>query len=624
MCGILGAVASSGRVDVVRFSRQLDTLAHRGPDDSGVWVNRQEDVALGSRRLAVQDLSPAGHMPMSDVSGRVWIVFNGEIYNFQQLRAELAREHYAFKSETDTEVILAAYLQWGESCLDRLDGMFAFAIYDSRPEKNTIFLARDRAGEKPLYYYFREGELAFASELKALIETPFVPRVLDLDALNLYLAYGYVPGETCLLSGVKKLPPSHAVVFSCYTHKLRIWRYWFIPEPAPTTSDPEALATKLGELLRESVRLRLVADVPVGILLSGGLDSSLVTAAAAQVAGQRLRTFTVAFPKHPRQNEQQYALQVARYFATEHYELPVSECSVDLLETLACQFDEPLGDASLLPTYLVAQLTRQKVTVALGGDGGDELFGGYSHYSEAIRSARMRRGVPGFCLRAMGATARRLPVGFKGRAYLSRFASRSEDAAISGCMFDAAARQQIYSESVRNRLNGSVEKAEREKSRFWPETGTLVDRMTRLDFATYLPEDILTKIDRASMAVSLEMRAPFLDRHIVEFAFSDVPGCLKATTRKRKLLPRLLAKKWLPPDFDCDRKQGFGPPLADWLRNRLGSFFQDILSQVSSNLFCPRAVESLLRGQRQGYSNGSRLFALVMFEIWRRNYRVSL
>jgi asparagine synthase (glutamine-hydrolysing) len=644
MCGIVGSIHTNHPIDPVLFQRQCETLRHRGPDDHGVWFSADGCVALGNRRLAIQDLTPAGHMPMSDPSGQVWITFNGEIYNFESLRIDLETRGHTFQSGSDTEVILAAYLEWGTECLAHLNGMFAFAIYDGRwqgvdysrsssavdyqASGPCIFMARDRAGEKPLYYWHHIHGLAFASELKALMADPTFPRRLSLSALNMLLAFGYVPGEMCILEGVKKLPPAHALIYDIHTGNLCIWRYWALPGMCAREKamHAEECVDELANLLRESVRLRLVADVPVGVLLSGGIDSSLITAMAAHCSTRAVKTFTITFPGYAAYDEAPYARRVAQYFGTDHHELVAEPTTVDLLPELARCYDEPIADSSLVPTYLVSYLTRQHVTVALGGDGGDELFAGYLHYSLTLRRQRWRSRIPQPLRAVMAHGARRwLPVGFKGRNFLSSLGGDLGEGVVSaGLLFDATARRFLFAEPVRQSLNHQLLEPERHKLGLWQHNAEPVDQMTRLDFASYLPDNILAKVDRASMALSLEVRAPWLDRHIVEFAFGRVHGALKAVPRERKLLPRRLAQRLLPSGLDLNRKQGFSLPLASWLKGEWGYFMTHVLSEADSNLFARDALHRLVQGQRYGFSNTSRLFALTMFELWRREYRVDL
>ena len=368
MCGIIGIASKQAVVDRSWLAVGRDSMGHRGPDDAGEWWSTDGCVGFGHSRLSIIDLSPGGHQPMQDAAGELTIVFNGEIYNFSELREELAAKGAVFRSQSDTEVILAAYREWGADCLARLNGMFAFAIYDARQQ--TIFLARDRAGEKPLFYHRSGGVLRFASELKGLLADATLPRRIDPEALDCYLAMGYVPGERCILQGFNKLPPAHALRVDLQTGATKIWRYWQLPELEASAAhgrvDETALLDELENLLEDTVRRQLVADVPVGVLLSGGVDSSLVTAMAVR-ASSKVKTFTIRFPGHGTLDETEHARLIARYFDTEHVELEAAPTTADLLPRLACQFDEPMVDSSMIPTFLVSQLVRQHCTVALGG-----------------------------------------------------------------------------------------------------------------------------------------------------------------------------------------------------------------------------------------------------------------
>jgi asparagine synthase (glutamine-hydrolysing) len=420
MCGIVGMAVRSpvGQPDVLTVMR--DALVHRGPDDAGVWWAPDRRVGLANRRLAIIDLSPGGHQPMADVSGQLWITYNGEIYNYLDVRRELEGHGHRFRTASDTEVILESYRAWGLDCLSRLNGMFAFGLYDSVARR--LFLARDRAGEKPLFYWHEPGRLVFASELKALMANPAFPRDLDLQALDYYLAYGYVPGDMCILRGVRKLAQGQAMTYELETDVRRGWRYWQLPEPPRVTREsPDDMSRELEGLLEDAVRRQLVADVPVGVLLSGGIDSSLVTAVAARVSSAPVRTFTVSFPGHAAHDEGPYARLVAEHFGTRHTELAAKPATVELLPTLARQYDEPIADSSMVPTYLVSRLIREHAKVALSGDGGDELFGGYHHYRWIQRGAQLRRVVPGPVRRLIGTASRLLPVGLRGRNHLMAF-----------------------------------------------------------------------------------------------------------------------------------------------------------------------------------------------------------
>ena len=414
MCGFLALYSRTGQLDIHDVDVWRDSMQHRGPDDAGTWMRSDGHLALAHRRLSILDLSPLGHQPMADPTGKLHIVFNGEIYNHIDIRKELT-DVWQFRSHSDTETILAAYSKWGETCLERLQGMFAFVLYDA--ESGCLFAARDRVGEKPFFYRAHAGGFEAASELKALIEIPDFPRSVEPSALNSYLAFGYVQGDACILNGVNKLPPAHALHYHLESGKMKVWRYWQIPASDPST-DKRALLDTIETLLESSVRRQMVADVPVGILLSGGVDSSLVTALAARVSGRKVRTFTISFPGQGIHDESGYARLVSKHFGTDHTELAAEPATVELLPLLAHQYDEPMCDSSMVPTYLVSQLIRQHCTVALGGDGADELFGGYPTYQWALKQANLRSHVPSLLRSGAAACAKILmPLGVRGRNY---------------------------------------------------------------------------------------------------------------------------------------------------------------------------------------------------------------
>lgn len=621
MCGIVGVIATEPFRERPPLANMRDAMRHRGPDDAGEWWSADGRVGLAHRRLSILDLSPLGHQPMLTDDGKLSIVFNGEIYNFAEIRQELERIGYTFRSHSDTEVILAGYRAWGDACIARLRGMFAIALYDV--ERQRVLLARDRAGEKPFFYTLVNGQLRFASELKALLADPAVSRTLDISALDSYLAFGYVPGEQCLIEGVRKLPAGHLGVFDIAHGTLVISAYWKLPAPpADDDVDENELVDRLEQLLEDSVREQLVADVPVGVLLSGGVDSSLVVAMAARVSSKPVRTFTIAFPGHGVFDEGPYAQIVAKHFGTEHHELVAEPASIDLLPDLVRQYDEPIADSSMLPTYLVSRLIRPECTVALGGDGGDELFGGYHLYQVVLAQQALRRRIPGLLRRPLSAAAHRLPVGFRGRTYAQAISLDPIDAvAQSGLYFDRATRARI---SPLLRSNGPVAPAEALRARAASSVSGTLQQLTRADFASYMCDDILVKVDRASMLASLEVRAPFLDQRIIEFAFGSIPANLRTSINERKILLRRLAKRVLPSELDINRKRGFSIPIADWFRGEWGTYIEGILLSAPSTLLERAVVADLFAGQRRGLNNGQRLFALAMLELWRREYNIAL
>ena len=443
MCGIGGLVNFPTAQGRSSLRKMMDVLRHRGPDDAGHYWSPNGAVGLGHQRLSIIDLSPAGRQPMSDPCG-LTLTFNGEIYNFVELRDALLKKGHVFQTRTDSEVILNAYREWGIDCVQHLDGMFAFAIYDASLDR--LFLARDRAGEKPLYYWHNHRRFMFASELKALLASGLVDRHIDLAAFSSYLAYGYVERQQCILHDVNKLAPGHAMLFELDSGRVSSWAYWTLPAQAGNLDKkPEELVDELDMLLHRSVKERLVADVPVGILLSGGLDSSVVTAAAAHHSNGGVRTFTVSFPGESAFDERAHARLIANHFGTDHTELEADGSSIGLIEQLAKQCDEPIGDPSVIPTFLVAQLIRGSATVALGGDGGDELFGGYKHYSFLDYQRTIRSWLPAALRRLISESAACwLPPGAAGRNQLIGIDGDLCHAIVaSNVHFDHRSRQQL-------------------------------------------------------------------------------------------------------------------------------------------------------------------------------------
>lgn len=618
MCGIVGICSAAPIANRAWLAIGRDAMTHRGPNDAGEWWSGDGRVGLAHRRLSIIDLSPAGHQPMLDVSGDLAIVFNGEIYNFVELRNRLVGLGASFRSQSDTEVVLEAYRHWGTDCLRQLNGMFAFAIHDIG--RRAVFLARDRAGEKPLFYRHDGDTVRFASELKALLADSTVPRRIDPGALDCYLAMGYAPGDLCILQGFNKLPPAHAMEFDLRTGAAKVWQYWQLPEYTDGEGVNEVdLLDELETLFEDAVRKQLMADVPVGVLLSGGVDSSLITAFAAR-ATRQVKTFTIRFPGHGALDETEHARLIARHFDTEHIELEAQPASAEMLHTLARQFDEPMVDSSMIPTCLVSGLVRQHCTVALGGDGGDELFGGYGHHSRLLWMKNRLGGIPLPLRRGISRAAEKLmPVGLKGRNWLLGLSVDLDNGLpLIASQFDAGTRRRLM--AARPGWGAVAEGIIKKRI---PASAELLQRATRMDFQNYLPEDILVKVDRASMLNSLEVRAPMLDYRLIEFAFGKVPSRLKATQQEKKILLKRLTQRVLPLNFDRRRKQGFSIPLGAWLKD--GPFrelFHDVLLDPDC-MFEPHVVRGLLGGMGRGRSNGERLFALVMFELWRSEYGIS-
>jgi asparagine synthase (glutamine-hydrolysing) len=566
------------------------------------------------------DLSEAANQPFRINGYQASLIFNGEIYNFREIRNCLSLKGYTFTTSGDSEVLLTAYQEWGYSCLDHLKGMFAFAIYDE--VKNIVFAARDRVGEKPFFYHQSTHGLMFASELKALYENKSLNRKLNLNSLDVYLERGFVPGGSCMVDGFNKLPPANALVFDLGQGTLKKWQYWQIPD-TDQNSDPEdedTLLLKLEKVLEASVARQLQADVPVGVLLSGGVDSSLITALASRQT-EKLKTFSLGFPGHKKEDETPHAKLIANYFNTEHIELFAEPASADILPSLIEQFDEPMVDSSMIPTFLLTREVKKHCTVALGGDGGDELFGGYPHYSQWLTAQRYLSRFPSFVKKPLAQISQQfLPLGFKGRNFLNCMDKNFEKSIPRFPIhFDTFTRKSILKQQYRTKELYQDLYLEDFNS-----CGDIVGAATRADFKHYLAEDILVKVDRCSMLSSLELRSPFLDVDTIEFAFSKIQSNLKATPDNKKILLKKLAKKILPKDFNLMRKQGFSIPMNSWLeKGPFKELFWDVLTAPDC-IFEPSAVNKLLKGQSAGRNNGERIFALAQFEMWRSRYGISM
>ena len=624
MCGIAGIVGGApGRPTLEAMLAALD---HRGPDDRGTYLG--DDAALGMTRLAIIDLV-TGRQPMTSDDGHTTLVCNGEIYNFRALRAELEARGHHFRTRSDTEVILRAWEADGEGCVERLRGMFAFAIWDAR--RRTLFLARDRVGKKPLYYWQGGGAFVFASEIKALFCHPGPGRAVDWTALHHYLAYGYTPARRSAFAGIVKLPPGHTATLAGGTLTLR--RYWDLP-PAPAEAarvDTPELHERLRHEIREAVRLRLESDVPLGVFLSGGVDSSIVTASMREVTSGRIATFSIGFGAAAASwDELRFARQVAARFGTEHHEEILEPKAAELAPGIVRAFDEPFADSSALATFAVAAATVRHVKVALSGIGGDETFAGYPRYLGLALSEQWAR-VPRALRRAAGAVAvAALPESFTSRNlrdWVVRFAAGAERPLPERYFawtrfFDAPALAGLATPALLARLDGDPDAAGRVA---WGGRGhgAAMDGAFRVDLATYLPDDLLVMADRMTMANSLELRAPFCDHRVIETSLAIAPALKTHGFRLKGLLKTAYADV-LPRSVLGHRKQGFMIPLARWLRGDLRPLLDDLLSIErvrARGLFRVERVQALkqehLAGRR---SHADRLWTLMMAELWLREY----
>ncbi len=626
MCGIVGKVGFGTDVterDVVRMS---DAIAHRGPDDSGVYLAPDKRVGLGQRRLAIIDLSPGGHQPMT-LKDRYWIVFNGEIYNFQEKRAMLEKDGYTFRSHSDTEVILALYDKYREKCLDHLRGMFAFAIYDAKEQ--TLFCARDRVGKKPFKYYQDDKVFLFASELKAILTQPEYKKEPDYEAIHHYLTLQYCPAPLTGFKGIKKLKPGHYLLLNTKTGEHTITQYWQLDySKKQNLSEPE-WCERIMAKLDESVQLRMISDVPLGAFLSGGIDSSAVVGLMSKHSTQPVKTFSIGFEEE-KYNELPYARMVAEKFGTDHTEFIVRPDALDVLPMLVKQYEEPYADSSALPTYYVSKLTREHVTVALNGDGGDENFGGYSRYSVqkfALAYDRFKLLHKATALPASALLAKTVKNTLTERAH--RFAQTLADDYRHRyvnyiCYFTNDMKAQLYSPEFAQKM-AAYDSYDTVAQQFNAAgTANKMDQMLFADITTYLPDDLLVKVDIATMAVALEGRSPFLDHELLELT-AQIPFDLKLKGRddKKYILKKALADL-VPHEVMYRPKRGFSVPLEHWFRNDLKTYAYDTLlsdKAKSRGIFNPDAVKQVLDTHTQtGISLAYHIWALLTLELWFQTY----
>ncbi len=631
MCGICGLARPSAEEPIASslVSSMCRTIVHRGPDDEGVFVGK--GAALGARRLSIIDVE-GGHQPLSNEDRSIWIAHNGEIYNFPALREELQGRGHRFSTRTDTETIVHAYEEWGEDFVHKLRGMFAFALWDEK--RGKLLLVRDRLGVKPLYYVLlKDGTLVFGSELKALLAHPDVQRALEPRALDLFLTLEYIPAPHSIFKNIFKLPAGS--VLSYQSGRSDIKKYWDLTPRTPPSArssekDLPEITEKLYALLRESVGLRLISDVPLGVFLSGGIDSSTIVGLMRELGASPLRTFSIGF-EETSYNELEYARRIARKFQTEHEEFILEPKALDLTEKLIRHLDEPFGDFSIFPTYLVSHLARAHVKVILSGDGGDEVFGGYEHYQ-----AQKIAGYP--MVRALGrpsaAVVNRFPPSAKKKGSwnkLQRFLLGLQHSRASRhfrwMMFlSREDKNRLYSEDFARDLGGTGEVFEvdpfrdifRDLPSFDPVNGELY-----LDLKTYLSDDIMVKVDRMSMAASLEAREPLLDHKLIEYAFS-LPGDLKLRGLTTKWIFKKTMEPYLPRENVFRPKEGFSIPIKHWLRRELKDLMLEYLSEgrlKSEGYFRYDRVKAMVDSHLDGRKNYShQLWALLVFEIWKESY----
>jgi asparagine synthase (glutamine-hydrolysing) len=622
MCGIAGQLSFSGNEPpAAAIEAMAQTMVHRGPDDVGFY--RHGPVGFGFRRLSIIDLQ-GGHQPLFNEDQSLALILNGEIYNYKELRAQLREQGHRFATDSDAEVVLHLYEDHGDDCLDRLRGMFGFALFDKRRER--LLLARDRVGIKPLYYCVQPQCLWFGSEMKAVLADTQVPQRLDLGFLDDYLSYGYGLHPKTAFQAIRILPAAHLLTARAGDpSSVQVQRYWSPPAPEPHSLSEEEWVDALQRKLAESVRLHMRSDVPYGAFLSGGLDSSTIVALMAEQSDEPVRTFSIGFSVDE-VTELPYARQIAKKYATRHKERIVDPTDIDIVEALVDQFDEPFADCSALPTYLVSKIAAEEVKVILSGDGGDELFGGYNKYSRALGMAdRFGRLPPILRQHVARALAERWPFWLHGRGFLRRLSQDANGRLLQdGTFFDTADKRALLHPDLHRQLE-QQRNGENAFARFLDQHSHLDDlsRFELGDLHYYLVDDILQKVDRCSMAHSLEVRVPLLDHEVVELAFR-MPSDLKIRNGvKKQILRRAFGDK-LTPDVLSHRKQGFFAPIDQWFRDSLLPYATDrLLSRDSAlrDLLRPGFVRRILHAHRFGLRNLSeRIWCLVILEAWARRH----
>ena len=628
MCGICGWIGN--KIDEKVIKKMMGALSHRGPDDEGYYKwevgSGKWEVGLGHRRLSIIDLE-TGKQPIHNEDKSIWIVFNGEIYNFLELREELREKGHQFYTNSDTEVIVHLYEDLGQDCVRKLNGMFAFGLWDQREER--LLLVRDRLGIKPLHYAEVDGQLVFASEIKALLKHPAVKREIDLLSLSKYLTFEYVPAPNTIFKGIRKLLPGHLLIWE--KGRIATKQYWklsFSTEHGARST--EQIIERLLELLKASVKRQLISDVPLGAFLSGGIDSSSIAAFMSELVPGQVKTFCIGF-EDSSFDESNYAAEVARCLGCEHHQEILSpKKALDLVPKIADILDEPFGDASIIPTYLLSEFTRKHVKVSLSGDGGDELFAGYPTY-QAHRIAEFYLRLPQFIQRGIAGLARRLPVStanisldFKAKRFVSGlgFPPEIRNYIWLGS-FAPGEKENLFLSEVNEKLNQEDPFQEVREQLKGCDATNLLEKMLCLDMRFYLADDMLVKIDRASMANSLEGRVPFLDHTLVEF-IAALPANLKLRGLTTKYILKKAMKKRLPKGIANRPKKGFGIPVARWIKGELKELVLDMFSPTKikrEGFFCPQYIDRLLTDHFKGRKDNRKLiWTLLVFELWHQKY----
>jgi asparagine synthase (glutamine-hydrolysing) len=625
MCGIAGFISRDEHTGMPEsalvLERMCRVITHRGPDDHGAFF--KGPVALGMRRLSIIDLS-GGRQPITGCNRQVTIVFNGEIYNYRDLQRDLIARGHNFKTDSDTEVIVHAYEEYGSDCVQQLRGMFAFAIWNEASRE--LFIARDRVGKKPLYYTItKEGSFIFGSELKSLREHPEFAGELNFKALDAYLTFGYVPDPLTIYRDVHKLSPGHYLTFK--DSQISVEQYWDFPyeqEQEGAFQKESDCLVQLRALLDEAVRIRLVSDVPLGAFLSGGIDSSTIVGLMARHADHPVKTFSIGFHEDS-YNELKYARIAAKRFGTDHHEFIVTPEICQIIDELVWHFDEPFADSSAIPTYMVSKLAREFVTVVLSGDGGDELFGGYTRYALDRKRSGFARLPRALRLGVMQPASRKLPHGAWGRNYLHHISSEPLDRYIEDIsVFTRLNKPFLYTQDFARQLDRDAAGEHFRQHALKSRSTDPLDPLLYLDSKTYLPGDILTKVDRMTMAVSLEARAPLLDHKLVEFVCNRIPARMKMKKLETKHILKAAVSGLVPPEILNRPKQGFGVPIERWINEQLRDRVRGTLTEPRAEqrgLIDKHYVKLLLNEHERGRrDHATELWALFVLELWQRTF----
>ncbi|HMS41492.1 MAG TPA: asparagine synthase (glutamine-hydrolyzing) [Pyrinomonadaceae bacterium] len=622
MCGIAGFISKDKNAPVrereILLDKMCKIITHRGPDEQGATVEGR--AALGMRRLSIIDLK-GGQQPIYTEDDSMFIVFNGEIYNYQELKKELKLRGHRFKTNSDTETILLAYKEFGTDCLQHLRGMFAFAIWDKSDE--SLFIARDRVGKKPLFYSLtNNGSFVFGSELKVLQTHGEISGEMDFSALDAYLTFGYVPEEFCIFKNVQKLAPGHFLIFK--DGKITTEKYWdFRYEKPIDIKTEDEYAETLRELIKESVKIRMISEVPLGAFLSGGVDSSTIVGLMSQISASPVKTFSIGFNEDSF-DELKYARIAAKHFNTEHHEFVVTPDLVETVDELVWHFDEPFADPSALPTFMVSKMARDFVTVVLSGDGGDELFAGYTRYVTDKKRSGLEKLPSAFRENLLKPLSKALPHSAKGKNYLYNVSLEATERYIDSVSYlGNLKRKSLYSREFFNNLNGGFGKAENLFGQIARQvsTGNPIDNLLYLDSKTYLVSDILTKVDRMSMATSLEARVPLLDHKLIEFV-TNIPTELKLKNLETKYIFRKAISGIVPQEILNRPKQGFGVPLNEWINFQLKDRIHETLSEkktLERGFFDTKYIKVLLdEHAKKRRDHSYSLWILYILELWQR------